>query len=96
MKSKYEIFLDTDIFTQHLSAADRKTKRAPESLLVRSLKLFSSFTSVFNVSEVLAACTTREMSENALKAFYGINVLGVPYRYAPVIGDALRYIKKKI
>ncbi|HLT24376.1 MAG TPA: hypothetical protein VK004_04560 [Ignavibacteria bacterium] len=93
MKSKYEIFIDSDVFADHL--AFKPSKVSTESKLIKTIRLFSSYTSVLNVSEVLAACDNKRTSDKAMKTFYGISVLGIPYRYAESVADILRFIKKK-
>lgn len=94
MRSSNEIFIDTDVFTDHLTFKPKSSLK--ESILVKTIGLFSSYTSVLNVSEVLAACPDKRTSQKALKAFYGISVLGIPYRYSVKIADVLREIKKKV
>ena len=94
MKDRYELFIDTDVFTDHLTFKPKGT--SAESILVKTIGLFSSYTSVFNVSEVLAVCPDKRTSNRAVKAFYGISVLGIPYRYSVKIADVLKKIKKKV
>lgn len=94
MKSKFEIFIDSDVFADHLAFKPKGT--LIESKLIKVINLFRSYTSVLNVSEVLAACPDKKASDIALKAFYGISVLGIPYRYSIKISEILREIKKKI
>jgi hypothetical protein len=93
MKSRLEIFIDSDVFAEHL--VFKPSKVSIESKLLKTVKLFSSYTSVLNVSEVLASCKDKRASDKALKAFYGISVLGIPYRYAESIAEILGFIKKK-
>lgn len=93
MRTKNELFVDTDVFTDHLTFKPKGASE--ESILVKTIGLFSSYTSVLNVSEVLAACPDRRTSDKALKAFFGISVLGIPYKYSVKIADVLREIKKK-
>ena len=94
MKSKFEIFIDSDVFADHLTFKPKGT--LTESKLVKAINLFRSYTSVLNVSEVLAACPDKGTPYKALKAYYGISVLGIPYRYSIKISEVLREIKKKI
>ncbi len=93
MKSKNEIFIDSDVFADHLTF--KPSGAASESKFVKTIGLFSSYTSVLNVSEVLAACENKRDSDKAMKAFYGISVLGIPYRYAKSLAEILSFIKKK-
>ena len=95
MRSKYEIFIDSDVFADHLASPFKPKGAFAESILVKTTKLFSSYTSVLNAAEVLAACPDKRSSDKALKAFYGISVLGIPYRYSEKIAGTLRWIKKK-
>ncbi len=93
MKSKFEIFLDTDIFLNHLS----KNCVEENSLLLKCLKLFDGcYTSVINASEIFSGCTSQNMLDKAKYSFYGVGVLGIPYKYSFTIGDVMRQIKKKI
>jgi predicted nucleic acid-binding protein len=94
LKTNFEIFIDTDIFLEHLHY-DKEVNPDKESFLIKTLKLFTCYTSVVNVSEIFAACESPEMVQKASHAFHGIGVLGIPYRYSLKIGEVLNYIKKK-
>ena len=93
MGTKNEIFIDTDVFVDHLTFKPKDPSE--ESILIKTISLFSSYTSVMNVSEVLAACPNKKTSDKALNAFFGISVLGIPYKYSVKIAEVLREIKKK-
>src|SRR5690606_39337329 len=93
MKSKYEIFIDSDVFADHL--AFKPSKVSTESKLIKTIRLFSSYTSVLNVSEVLAACDNKRTSDKAMKTFYGISVLGIQYGMAESVVNILGLFKKK-
>lgn len=92
MKNKFEIFLDTDIFTEHLYG-----KNSEEiSVLHKCTILFKGcYTSVVNVSEIFAECSGERMFEKAKKSFNDIGILGIPFRYSLKIGEVMRAIKKK-
>ncbi|MDQ3019984.1 MAG: hypothetical protein M3R36_05365 [Bacteroidota bacterium] len=93
MKSRFEIFLDTEIFLNHL----HKGSEIENSLLLKCLKLFDGcYTSVINAAEIFSGCTTPIMKESAKHSFYGVGVLGIPYKYSFRIGEVLEQIKKKI
>lgn len=91
MKSKYEIFLETDIFLHHLY-----DKFNSDSLLLKCMTLFDCYTSVINASEIFSGCINNKMRESAKHSFYGIGVLGIPFKYSLSIGEVLKKIKKKI
>lgn len=92
MKSRFELFLDTDVFMNHLS-------NKPESgspLLLKCLSVFDyCYTSVINASEIFAACSSKKMLENAKHSFYGVGVLGIPYKYSFMISEVMKMVKKK-
>ena len=92
MKSKYEIFIETDVFMHHLY----KNKPGGESVLQKCLKLFDCFTSVINASEIFSVCPNAKMIDGAKHSFYGVGVLGIPFRYSLTIAEVSRKIKKKI
>jgi predicted nucleic acid-binding protein len=93
LKSKFEIFLDTDIFLNHLHEDSGKAK----SLLLKCLRIFDGcYTSVINAAEIFSGCTSPEMTENSKHAFYGVGVLGIPYKYSLRIGEVMKHVKKKI
>ncbi len=91
MKSKFEIFLDTDIFLQHLY-----NRYSDDSLLLKCLKLFDCYTSVVNASEIFSGCHNMKMKESAKRSFDKIGVLGIPFRYSLSIGEVLKKVKKKV
>lgn len=57
--------------------------------------MFECFTSVVNASEVFEKCFTPRKLEKAKKSFYGINILGIPFRYSLGISQVTRKITKK-
>lgn len=92
MKSRFELFLDTDVFLNHLN----KNSVTGSSLLLKCLAVFDScYTSVINASEIFAGCSTKKMLENAKHSFYGVGVLGIPYKYSSTIGEVMKTVKKK-
>ncbi len=91
MKSRYEIFLDTDIYLNHLT----KGKRLKGSLLLKSLALFDCYSSVLNASEIFYGCENEQQLEKAKHSFYGTGVLGIPYKYSLTIADVLRNIESE-
>lgn len=54
------------------------------------------YTSVVNTSEIFSGCSDKNMLENAKHSFYGVGVLGIPYRYSFTIAEVMKQIKKKI
>ena len=91
MRSGNEAFLDTHIFTEHLTISKER-----ESFLLNCLSRFDNcYTSVINIAEVLSACKTAKQTANAKHAFYGVGLLGIPYRYSEKLGQILRNIKEK-
>lgn len=92
MKSKYEIFLDTDVL---LNESEDGTLQE-NGLLSKCLKLFVCYTSVINASEIFSGCTNKAELDNVKNSFTGINILGIPFRYSLKIGEILQLIKKKI
>ncbi len=83
MKSRFEIFLDTDIYLNHLY----KSKNKEVSLLLKSLILFDCYSSVINASEIFYGCANEIQLENAKHSFYGTGVLGIPYKYSLTIAE---------
>jgi len=83
MKSEFEVFLDTDVYLNHL-------KGTKDSVLLKSLSLFGCFTSVINASEVFSECKTDAEHEKAKHSFYGSGVLGIPYKYSVTLGKLLK------
>ena len=93
MKSKFEIFLDTDIFLSHLD----KRSSGNESLLTKCLGMFDGcYTSVINASEIFSECKSPKAEDEAKRLFADVGILGIPFRYSLKIGKAMRIIKKKI
>ncbi|MFZ1323232.1 MAG: hypothetical protein WAT71_16870 [Ignavibacteria bacterium] len=92
MKSKYEIFLDTDIILNE--SVDGTLQE--NDLLSKCLKLFVCYTSVINASEIFSRCINKTELDNVKNFFSGINILGIPFRYSVKIGEILQLIKKKI
>ncbi|MEO8665206.1 MAG: hypothetical protein ABI462_06895 [Ignavibacteria bacterium] len=91
MKNKFEIFLDTDIFSDHL-----KSNAVETTLLSRCLAIFDGcYTSVINASELFSECKSPKMIENTKKMFGNVGILGIPFRYSLKISEAMREIKKK-
>jgi predicted nucleic acid-binding protein len=88
MRSGSEAFLDTEIFSDHL------TSKENVSFLLRCLGIFDNcYTSVMNIAEVLSACRSEAQKEKARRAFYGVGLLGIPYRYSDKLAEVLRYVK---
>jgi len=92
LKSKYEIFLETDIIKVDLSVGTI----TENVLLSKCLSMFDCYTSVINASEIFSYCLNKREIELAKKSFSGINVLGIPFRYSLKIGEIFGLIKKKI
>ncbi len=91
MKSGNEAFLDTHVFSDHLTF-----KSMESSFLLRCLESFDHcYTSVINIGEVLSACKSKKQTELAKRAFYGVGLLGIPYRYSERLGQILSYVKSK-
>ena len=88
MKSRFEIFLDTDIYLDHLCISKKKEG----SLLLKSLTLFNCYSSVINASEIFYGCTNEIQLEKAKHSFYGTGVLGIPYKYSLSIAEVSRTI----
>ena len=89
MKSGNEAFLDTELFADHLTF-----KSKDFSFLLRCLEHFDHcYTSVINIGEVLSACKGKLQTESAKRAFYGVGLLGIPYRYSERLGQILRHVK---
>jgi predicted nucleic acid-binding protein len=89
MKSGSEAFLDTHVFADHLTFRSKEG-----SFLLKCLESFDHcYTSVINIGEVLSACKTKQQNEKAKRAFYGVGLLGIPYRYSNKLGRILRHLK---
>jgi len=50
---------------------------------------------VVNASEVFSICSSKKQIEIAKKSFFGVGVLGIPFRYSICSGEVLRKIKNK-
>lgn len=94
MKSKYEIFIDTDVLS--MNANTEKGTLTETDLLSKCLKLFVCYTSVINASEMFSMYSNKSELDHVKNSFTGINILGIPFRYSIKIGEILRLIKKKI
>ncbi|MEP7147190.1 MAG: hypothetical protein ABI792_09305 [bacterium] len=93
MKSKFEIFLDTDILSEHLA----KGSSGDESLLSKCLNMFDGcYTSVINASEIFSKFKNKGQTDKAKSLFNEVSILGIPFRYSLKIGEVLEIIKKKI
>lgn len=92
MKSKYEIFIDTDVFEDELQNGTKTLN----NLFSRCKDLFVCYTSVVNASEIFSLYSDRSKLTKAKNSFEGVNILGIPFRYSLKIGEILRLIKKKI
>lgn len=93
MKNKFEIFLDTGIFTEILFGK----VSMKDSVLQKCTGMFNGcYTSVVNASEVFSDCSDGKMIEEAKKLFTGISILGIPFRYSLKTGEVMKAIKKKI
>jgi hypothetical protein len=95
MSNRLEIFLDTDVYLDHLFY-DKRKKNDEESFLLKSVRLFDCYTSVINASEIFAGCSSESMKQKAKHSFYGSGVLGIPFKYSVKAGEVIRAIKKKI
>ena len=92
MKNKFEIFLDTDIFQEHLSKKNSKN----DSLLKNCINLFDGcYTSVINVSEVFSEHSGKRKLSIAKKSIENVGILGIPFRYSLKIAEVMNVIKKK-
>lgn len=90
MRSRSEVFLDTDIFIQHLTCPKEE-----DSVLLECLRKFDHcFTSVSNIAEVLSGFKTRVSRDKARRCFYGVGLLGIPYRYSVKLSQVLSYAVK--
>ncbi len=93
MKSKYDIFLDTDIF---LDLLQTKTS-GNQTLLSKCIDIFEGcYTSVINASEIFSECENSGMTEEAKSLFNDVGILGIPFRYSLKIAETMKAIKKKI
>ena len=93
MKNKFEIFLDTDIFLEHLSGK----KYNEVSILQKCRNTFNGcYTSVINASEVFSEYPGKRFSGKVKAVFDGTGILGIPFRYSVKIGEILSSIKKKV
>ncbi len=93
MKSKFEIFIDTDIFTDHISGKGT----GDISLLQKCRTLFDGcYTSVINASEIFSDMTGKRKIDSAKIMFDEIGILGIPFRYSLKIGDVMNAVKKKV
>jgi predicted nucleic acid-binding protein len=90
LKSEFEVFLDTDIYLNHLSSGSKNS----ESLLLKCLKLFDCYSSVLNASEIFYGCRGNRQLNNAKYSFYGTGMLGIPYKYSYKIAEVLKIIEK--
>ncbi len=93
MKGGYEIFLDTDIIAEHL----KNLHVSDETLLQKCLQIFDRcYTSVINAAEIFSLCKDKKEIEKAKISMSEINILGIPFRYSPGIGEVIKTINKKI
>lgn len=92
MKKKFEIFIDTDIFLEHLSLNNSDVI----SPLQKCRSLFDGcYTSVINASEIFSECSGKRAILKAKKSFVDIGIMGIPFRYSLKIGEVMKVIKKK-
>ena len=91
MKSRFEIFLDTDIYLDNPC----KSKKKEGSLLLKSLTLFDCYSSVINASEIFYGCTNENQLEKAKHSFFGTGVLGIPYKYSYRIGEIIKKLNQE-
>lgn len=88
MKSRFEIFLDTDVYLDHLY---RPEKNIP-SVLLKCLTMFDCYCSVINAAEIFYGCSGKVQLEKSKHSFYGSGVLGIPYKYSYTIADIMNKI----
>ena len=92
MKNKFEVFLDTGIFLEHIP----ESKTGKETVLTKCKGLFEGcYTSVINASEVFSEYSDKRIRGRIKKSFEGIGILGIPFRYSVKIGEVMDAIKKK-
>lgn len=91
MKSKFEIFLDTDILNQGLSVGKFKE----DSVFQRSITLFDHcYTSVINAAELFSGFSGKRAAEKVKRSLIDVGVLGIPFRYSLKIADMMKVIEK--
>lgn len=88
LRSNNELFIDTDVIAMHLEGKS--------DLLIKAASSFKCYTSVINSSEIFSISSKEDYIQKCKKAFFGINILGIPYRYSDSIGKILNFIKKKL
>lgn len=89
MRKGSEVFLDSDVFSEHL------TEGSGKSVLLECVEKYDHcYTSVINIAEVFSACRTKAQSDAARRSFYGIGLLGIPYRYSEKLGLILKKTMK--
>ena len=88
LRTKSELFIDTDVIASHLEG---KTE-----LLLKAASSFTCYTSVINASEIFSISSNEDFLQKCKKAFLGLNMLGIPYRYSNSIGKIFSFIKKKL
>lgn len=88
LRSKNEFFIDTDVIAMHLEGKS--------DLLINATSSFTCYTSVINSSEIFSISSNEDYLLKCKKAFFGLNILGIPYRYSDSIGKLLNFIKKKL
>ncbi|MDZ4713487.1 MAG: hypothetical protein SGI89_14355 [bacterium] len=94
MKSKFEIFFDTDIL---IDPAKKKSTPPVNAVLEKCLMLFNTcFTSVINASEIFARCKNAAELEKAKNLLVNVAILGIPFRYSLRISEVNIAIKKKV
>lgn len=91
MKSKFEVFLDTDILLQSLSV--RKFKE--DTVFKKSLVLFDHcYTSVINAAELFSGFSGKKASEKVKRSLVDVGILGIPFRYSISIADMMKATDK--
>lgn len=91
MKSKFEIFIDTDILTQKLS----KKNFQKESVFQKALNIFDHcYTSVINAAELFSECSGKRAADKVKTSLIEVGILGIPFRYSLRIAEMMKEIEK--
>ncbi len=90
MKSKFEIFLDTDILTQCLQI--KRLKK--DSVFQKATDTFDHcYTSVINAAELFSSCSGKKETDKLKRSLKDIGILGIPFRYSLSIAEMVREIE---
>lgn len=91
MKSKFEIFIDTDILTQCLLI--KKLKK--DSVFQKAIDTFDHcYTSVINAAELFSQYAGKKAAGELKRSLNAVSILGIPFRYSLSIAEIMREIEK--